>query len=77
MAKDIWRATEEAVRAIFAERDVRVGDDEFRAVVRQLPMYLDAALIECAVSLTNQEIERRKGGDGGPRGGSPQESGGA
>ncbi len=67
MEKEIWRATEDAVRAIFAQRDVRISDDEFRAVLRSLPIYLDAALIECALSLANQERQRRRGGDGGPQ----------
>ncbi len=68
MNKEIWHATDEAVRAIFAERDVRLSDEEFGAVLQSLPIYLDAALIECALALANQEIRRREGGDGGSRG---------
>lgn len=71
MEKEIWRASEEAVRAIFAGRDVRLSDEEFRAVLQNLPIYLDAALIECALALANQEIQRRQGRGRGPRGGSP------
>jgi hypothetical protein len=68
---EIWRATEEDIRRIFSQRDMRLSDDEFWGVIQRLPMYLDAALVECALSLAKQEIQRRKGGDGGPREGSP------
>ena len=70
MEQEIWRATEDAVRAIFTERNVRLSDEELRAVLQSLPIYLDAALIECALALANQERQRRRGGNGGHRGGS-------
>jgi len=63
VAKQIWRATDEQVRAILAEEGIELTEEELQALLDYLPLYLDAALKECVLALARQQLKRRKRGD--------------
>jgi len=59
--REIWRAGEPQVREILRRRRLRLSDDEYESVVKDLPLYLDVALAECVFLLARQHMRRRKG----------------
>jgi len=64
VGKEIWRATDEEARRILAEEGIELTEDEARALIDHLPLYLDAALKECVLALARQQLKRRRRGDG-------------
>lgn len=69
MKKEIWRATDEQVRRILAQEGIELIEEEFRALLDQLPLYLDVALEECVQALGRQQLEGRKRENGKRPGG--------
>lgn len=69
MKKEIWRATDEQVRRILAQEGIELIEEEFRALLDQLPLYLDVALEECVQALGRQQLEERKRENGKRPGG--------
>jgi len=67
--KEIWRATDEQVRRILAQEGIELIEEEFRALLDQLPLYLDVALEECVQALGRQQLEGRKRENGKRPGG--------
>jgi hypothetical protein len=65
VAKQIWRATDEQVRAILAEEGIELTEEELQALLDYLPLYLDVAIKECVHALARQQLKRRERGDGG------------
>ena len=69
MKKEIWRATDEQVRRILAQEGIELIEEEFQALLDQLPLYLDVALEECVQALGRQQLEGRKRENGKRPGG--------
>jgi hypothetical protein len=67
--KEIWRATDEQVRRILAEKGIELTEEEFQALLADLPLYLNVALEECVLALAREQLEERKRGNGGRPGG--------
>ena len=59
--REIWRVGEPQVREILRRRRLRLSDDEYESVVKDLPLYLEVALAECVVLLARQNRRRRRG----------------
>ena len=59
--REIWRVGEAQVREILRRRRLRLSDDEYESVVKDLPLYLEVALAECVVLLARQNMRRRRG----------------
>jgi hypothetical protein len=59
--REIWRVGEPQVRDILRRRRLRLSDDEYESVVKDLPLYLEVALVECVVLLARQHKRRRRG----------------
>ena len=64
--REIWRVGEPQVREILRRRRLRLSDDEYESVVKDLPFYLEVALAECVVLLARQHMRRRRGNGGRP-----------
>lgn len=64
--REIWRVDEPQVREILRRRRLRLGDEEYESVVKDLPLYLEVALAECVVLLARQHMRRRRGDGGRP-----------
>ena len=59
--REIWRVDEPQVREILRRRRLRLTDDEYESVVKDLPLYLEVALTECVVLLARQHMRRCRG----------------
>jgi len=59
--REIWRVGEPEVREILRRRRLRLGDEEYESVIKDLPLYLEVALAECVVLLARQHMRRRRG----------------
>jgi hypothetical protein len=59
--REIWRAGEAQVKEILRRRRLRLRDDEYQSVIKDLPLYLEVALAECVVLLARQHMRRRRG----------------
>ncbi len=71
MEKEIWRVTDRNAREVLVEKAVELTEEEFEAVLDDLPLYLDAALQECVLALARHELERRRRGNSGRPSGPP------
>ena len=59
--REIWRVGEPRVKEILRRRRLRLSDDEYESLVKDLPLYLEVALTECVVLLARQHMRRRRG----------------
>lgn len=59
--REIWRASQGRVREVLRRRRLRLSDDEYASVLKDLPLYLEVALEECVVALARQHMRRRRG----------------
>ena len=64
---EIWRVDELQVREILRRRRLRLSDEEYESLVKDLPLYLEVALAECVVLLARQQMRRRRGDGERPR----------
>ena len=69
--REIWRVGEPQVREILRRRRLRLSDEEYESVVKDLPLYLEVALAECVVLLARQHMRRRRGDGERPPASSP------
>ena len=61
MRKEIWRVTDKDVKDLLEADAPELTDEEAKAILRKLPLYLDAAFRECLAELTRQEMHGRHG----------------
>jgi hypothetical protein len=66
--RDIWRLGEPQVREILRRRRLRLSDEEYESLLKDLPLYLEVALAECVVLLARQHKRRRRGNGEQPLG---------
>jgi hypothetical protein len=66
--REIWRVGEPQVKEILRRRRLRLSDDEYESMIKDLPLYLEVALTECVVLLARQYMRRRRGDGEHPRG---------
>jgi hypothetical protein len=66
--REIWCVGEPQVREILRRRRLRLSDDEYESMIKDLPLYLEVALTECVVLLARQHMRRRRGDGERPRG---------
>jgi hypothetical protein len=59
--REIWRVDEPRVKEILRRRRLRLSDDEYESLIKDLPLYLEVALTECVVLLARQHMRRRRG----------------
>ena len=63
MGKEIWRLVDKDARELLEVEAPGLTEEEVQAILKRLPLYLDAALRECLAELARQEMDRRQSSD--------------
>jgi len=61
--EEIWQVTDKDVRDLLEADASGFTEEEVQAILKRLPLYLDAALRECLAELARQEMDRRQSSD--------------
>jgi len=63
VGREIWRLVDEDARELLEVEAPGLTEEEVQAILKRLPLYLDAALRECLAELARQEMDRRQSSD--------------